>query len=106
MAKYQILRWGDIPTGVRARDTDGTVSEHLHERFQNAVDAVATATDRVGTDAYLAEWSWGGKTERDGSAADVARIVAAELEESITTSGLREIKMQMIDSYGRAGTTH
>jgi hypothetical protein len=67
---------------------------------------VATATDRVGTDAYLAEWSWSERIERDGPAAEVARTVAAELEKSITTSRLRELKMQMIDEYGRAGTSH
>ena len=100
MASYQILKWSDIPIGVKAKDDDGTVRKELHARFQNAVDAMATATDRVETKAYLAEWTWGESMHRDGTAAEVAATVVTELENSYSTEQMSALRVELIERLG------
>ena len=80
MAVYQVLYWQEIPSQVDARDGDKTHKEPLSQRFQELIDLVATRRNIVESDAYLSAWSKGKKTERPGSASDVAKSVAAELE--------------------------
>lgn len=101
MATYQVLRWGDIPAGVKAREDGGEVREQLPIRFQQAIDAVATATGRVANDTYLAGWTWDEPTERPGTAADVARAVAQELEAQLPADALRNLKEDMVERLGR-----
>ena len=59
MATYQILYWDEIPVGVKAtRDgRRGRVRKHLSNRFQMAVDSVATITGRSDEEAKMAGWS-------------------------------------------------
>jgi hypothetical protein len=80
MATYQILYWHDIPVQVRARDAGGRASKPLPERFQEAIDLAAMAVGLLGSDEYTEAYRWGETQERDGTAAEVAAAVAAELD--------------------------
>jgi hypothetical protein len=52
----------------------------LSQRFQELIDVVATKRNIVQSDAYINGWSKGEKSERPGSALEVAKSVASELE--------------------------
>lgn len=80
MATYQILYWQEIPSQVDARDAGKSHKEMLSQRFQELIDIVATKRNLTESDDYIAGWSKGDKAERAGSALDVAKVVAAELE--------------------------
>jgi hypothetical protein len=80
MTSYQILYWHDIPLQVRAGGRRDRASVELPPRFQEAVDSAAMAAGLTGTDGYLSEFVWGDPQERDGSPAEVAAAVAAELD--------------------------
>lgn len=95
MARYQIMSWHGIPTGVKAEDEKGQVRENLPKRFQVAVDAVATAVGRVDTKEYLAGWQWSDPLEREGSARQVAKLVAAELDQSFSPGRVKELRQAL-----------
>lgn len=80
MAQYQILYWKNIPLGVKATDLDGTVRENLPPRFQEAIDRLAAKDGETSTSAYTSMFKWGAPQEREGSAAEVAKAVVAELD--------------------------
>jgi hypothetical protein len=80
MATYQILYWHDIPSQVDARGEGATHKEMLSQRFQELIDIVAMKNNLVNSDDYINGWAKGDKQERAGSAADVAKAVAGELE--------------------------
>ncbi len=80
MAKYSILYWQDIPAVVEAKDDGGVHKVQLDLKFQELIDAVAMRKGMAGTDAYLEEWRRGKRSEREGSAEEVASAVKAELE--------------------------
>jgi len=80
MAQYQVLYWRHIPLGVRATDLDGPVRENLSTRFQECVDRMAAQDGRTSTSAYTSMFRWSKPQEREGSAAEVAKIVAAEID--------------------------
>ncbi len=80
MAKYTILSWQEIPSLVEATDDDGTHKIQLSQRFQALIDNVAMKRGLAGTDAYLEEWNRGEIQERDGTAQEVVKAVAEELE--------------------------
>ena len=81
MATFRVLYWHQIPSVVEARDDDGkTHKEQLSARFQELIDSIAMRKKLVGTDAYLEGWRRGRPEKRDGSAAEIARTVATELE--------------------------
>jgi len=80
MAEYQITRWREIPSMVTARDAGGTAKVSLPNRFQEAIDEVAMQAGAAATDAYLAGWVQDAWQTREGSAAEVADAVAAELD--------------------------
>jgi len=100
VAKFQILRWASIPVGVRARDDLGDVRKHLPDRFQHAVDFVATRTSRTDTTGYLGEWKWETWAERDGSAQEVAEQVVDELTNHYPPRRLTQVKADLIDELG------
>jgi hypothetical protein len=79
MAQYQVLYWRHIPLGVKASDLEGTVRENLPPRFQEAIDQLATQDGETSTSAYTSMFRWSAPQERDGTAAEVAKAVAAEL---------------------------
>ncbi len=81
MATYQVTYWQEIPSQVDARDEGGKAhKEMLSQRFQELIDIAATKRKLDSSDAYINEWHKGEKTPREGSAQDVAKTVAAELE--------------------------
>jgi hypothetical protein len=80
MTTYQVLYWHNIPLQIRAGRRDDRVSVELPPRFQEAVDSAAMAAGLTGTDGYLSGFAWGEAQERDGSPAEVAAAVAAELD--------------------------
>lgn len=80
MAHYQVLYWRHIPLGVKASDLDGTVRENLPSRFQEAIDRLATKEGETSTSAYTSMFRWSAPQEREGSAAEVAKSVVAELD--------------------------
>lgn len=77
MARVQVLYWQDIPSVVRA----GEVKRQLPEWFQQEIDRVAMEQGLVGSDAYLEQWEWRDAGEREGSDAEAADAVEAELLE-------------------------
>ena len=95
MARYRILYWHGIPTGVRAWDANGEVRESLPQRFQVAVDAVATATGRIGTQSYLAGWQWGAVKQQEGSAREVARAIADELVDAFSPDRVKSMRQEL-----------
>ena len=52
----------------------------LSQRFQELIDIAATKRKLDSSDDYIAQWSKGPKQERAGTAEQVARAVADELE--------------------------
>ena len=95
MATYQILSWHGIPTGVKAKDAVEEKRENLPIRFQAAVDAVATSTGNIGTKAYLAGWKWSKPEERDGTAVEVARTVATEVENTFSAERVKILRHEI-----------
>lgn len=86
MATFQITYWQEIPSQVDARDEARTVHKQmLSQRFQELIDLVAVKRKLDSSDAYINEWHKGKKTERAGSALQVAQEVAAELEAEYDT---------------------
>ena len=79
MALYQVLRWKGIPAQVRVCDGKRPISKELPERFQEEIDRVAMVEGLAGTDAYLEQWEWSEKIEREGSAEEVLEVVVEEL---------------------------
>jgi len=80
MAIYRVLYWQEIPSQVKVEDDDGDVTHPLPQRFLALIDRMAMERGLKNADDYLAQWNWGEETERDGTAAEVAEAVAAELE--------------------------
>jgi hypothetical protein len=80
MATYQILYWQEIPSQVDARGEGKSHKEMLSPRFQELIDIVATKRNLTESDDYIAGWSKSEKLEHPGSAVDVAKAIAAELE--------------------------
>ena len=95
MATFQILSWHGIPTGVKAKDKHEEKRENLPLRFQAAVDAAATATGNIGTQAYLAGWQWSKPIEREGTAVEVARAISTEIENSFTADKVKSLRQEI-----------
>lgn len=98
MTTYQVLFWHDIPVQVRAGGRRDRASVELPQRFQEAVDNAAMAAGLSGTDAYLAGFEWGPPAEREGSPAEVAAAVAAELDTKLTAIDWRRTVSQIRDN--------
>lgn len=80
MARYQVLRWQEIPSVVKAFDDDGGgVSRQLDSWFQQEIDRRAMAQGLVGSDAYLNEWAWDEPAEREGGVEETLDAVEREL---------------------------
>jgi hypothetical protein len=80
VAEYQITYWRDLPSLVVAREGDVVAKSPLPRRFQEAIDEAAMRLGDTAADAYLAGWRRTDWTRLDGSTADVAEQVAADLE--------------------------
>jgi hypothetical protein len=81
VARYQILYWKDIPAQVRVfPDAGRPLSRPLPDRFQQEIDARAMREGLAGSDAYLEQWHWSQKQERDLPAPELLETILAELE--------------------------
>ena len=81
MARYQVLRWQDVPSVVKAFDDDGSsTSRQLDAWFQQEIDRRAMAQDLIGSDAYLEQWAWDAPATRDGGVEETLDAVQRELE--------------------------
>jgi Virulence factor len=81
MATYKILYWQEIPSQIKAEDDEQDITLPLPAKFMERIDLMAAKRGLQGADDYLAQWQWSEEEEREGSAADVAEAVMAELEE-------------------------
>ena len=88
MTEYQITSWHQIPSMVVARDGDDVAKVQLAARFQEAIDEAAMRMGETDADAYLAGWAKSPWLESDGTPADVAHRIAAELEAELTDEAL------------------
>lgn len=80
MATYRILYWQEVPSQIKAEDSDGDVTLPLSARFLARIDQLAMERGLQDADEYLEQWRWGDEEERAGSATEVAEAVRAELE--------------------------
>ena len=80
MATYKILYWQEIPSQIKADDGADEVSLAMPARFMQRIDDLALRRGLHGTDDYLEQWNWSEEQEREGTAAEVAEAVMAELE--------------------------
>jgi hypothetical protein len=81
MATYKILYWQEIPSQIKAEDDEQDITLPLPAKFMERIDLMAAKRGLQGADDYLAQGQWSEEEEREGSAADVAEAVMAELEE-------------------------
>ncbi len=80
MTQYQILYWKGIPAQVKVHEAGKRpVSRQLPERFQIEIDRIAMREGLAGTDAYLEQWHWTPRQEREGNADEIADALVREL---------------------------
>ena len=80
MAMYKILYWQEIPSQIKADDGADEVTLQMPPRFMERIDQLALQRGVHEADDYLEQWNWSDEEEREGSAAEVAEAVRAELE--------------------------
>ena len=80
MATYKILYWQEIPSQIRAEDSEDEVTLPMPDRFMERIDRMAGERGLQGSDDYLAQWRWSDEEDREGTAQEVATAVMAELE--------------------------
>jgi hypothetical protein len=95
---YQLTSWRNVPSLVIAREGDELTKLPLSPRFQEAIDEAAMRLGDTGSDDYLAGWTQGEWTPSEGSPAEVAYRVVAELEEAWPPERVQEY----LDSLGPA----
>ena len=98
MTDYQVTYWRDLPSLVVARDGDETTKATLGPRFQAAIDEAAMRLGDIASDAYLMGWTRGPWTPSDGSPAEVAERVVADLEDRWPVQEIR----RYLDALGPA----
>ena len=84
MATYKILYWQEVPSQIKAEDAEDDITLPLPPRFQERIDFLALQRGLHGSDEYLEQWRWSDEEEREGSAAEVAERVKAQLEAEAT----------------------
>jgi hypothetical protein len=84
MATYKILYWQEIPTQIKADDGADEVALAMPSRFMERIDELALKRGLHNSDDYLIQWSWSEEQDREGTAAEVAATVMAELEANFT----------------------
>jgi Virulence factor len=81
MAEYQVTSWRELPSLVVAREGDEVTKAPLPPRFQHAIDEAAMRSGESDSDAYLAGWRRSEWRPVDGTPAQAAEAVTAELVE-------------------------
>lgn len=77
----------------------GRVRRHLSNRFQMAVDSVATMTGRSDEESYMAGWSWGDPLTEPGAPAEVAERVVERLEAEYPSKRLSNLRRSIVATY-------
>ncbi len=80
MAKVIVLCWQEIPSAVEVREGRATSKVQLSQRFMELIDMAAMRRGLTGSDDYLTHWQKVKQPDRQGETADVAKVVAQELE--------------------------
>jgi hypothetical protein len=80
MATYKILYWQEIPSQIKVDDGTDEVTLAMPARFLERIDEQALRRGLHDSDDYLAQWNWSEEEEREGTAAEIAEAVRAELE--------------------------
>lgn len=80
MAKVTVLCWQEIPSAVEVKEGKTTEKVQLSQRFMELIDMIAMRRKLGGTDDYLMQWRKEKRPDREGTAGDVAKAVAAEIE--------------------------
>jgi len=85
MARISVLCWQEIPSAVEVREGAAIAKQQLSPRFMELIDMAAMRRGLAGTDAYLGQWRKERQADRAGSADEIARTIAAELEANFDT---------------------
>ena len=81
MARYQVLRWQEVPSVVKAFDEHGaSTSRQLAAWFQQEIDRRAMTQGLIGSDEYLEQWAWDAPATRDGGVEETLDAVERDLE--------------------------
>jgi len=80
IVRYQVLRWRDLPSAIKAWDDFGEVKLDLPGRFAEIIDAEAQKLGLVSADDYAAQFKWDDEQERPGSPDDVVAAIIAEFQ--------------------------
>ncbi|HEY5552307.1 MAG TPA: corrinoid protein [Opitutaceae bacterium] len=80
IVRYQILRWRDLPSAIKAWDDFGEVKVDLPGTFADRIDAEAQKLGLVSADDYAAQFKWDDELERPGSPDDVVAAIIAEFK--------------------------
>jgi len=99
VSEYQVTYWRELPSLVVVRDGDEVTKSPLAPRFQEAIDEAAMRLGETGSEDYLAGWTRAPWTPAEGSPAQVADRVVAELEAGWQADRLGSY----LDSLGPAG---
>jgi hypothetical protein len=84
---YQILRWRDMPSAIKAWDGFGEVKVDLPGAFAERIDAEAQRLGLVSADDYAAQFQWDDEKERPGSPEDVVAAIITEFQAAANGSG-------------------
>ena len=98
MTDYQVTYWRDLPSMVVARDGEHTTKSPLAPRLQAAIDEAAMRLGDIGSEGYLAGWTRTEWTPAEGSTAEVADRVVADLEAEWPVERLKDY----LDALGPA----
>ena len=81
MAQLIVVYWRDIPVQIKVFAGRRPRSHQLPTRFQTWIDRIAMQEGLTGTDAYLDQWQWSDKQQREGAAEAVLETLLREIEE-------------------------
>ncbi|NDR54942.1 virulence factor [Aliiruegeria sabulilitoris] len=96
MPDVTIVYWRDIPAQVIVGKGRRGSKAPLPERFEQAIDRCAMATDAKDTDAYLAEWRKAEPYQVEGDPAEIAVAEAARLDAEYDQTRIKKL----IDNAG------
>lgn len=90
MTEYQVTSWRDLPSLVVARDGAAVTKAPLPSRFQEAIDEAAMRLGDISSSAYLEGWVRSEWRSADGSPAEVAERIAADLDQHWSADDLAD----------------